>query len=410
MGNKGMLLIIGAGREAVPGLHHLRELGYKLFVVDGAYDAPGLAYADHSLIASVYNPSEVIHRLKQHSTLAKQAEGVMAMACDAVRTVAEVARLLSIPGPTVETARLATDKLAMKQRLREHGIAVPDFWEIYSAGELKELCRQQGFPLIIKPVDSRGARGVIRLNNDVDLCWAFQQAIAHTTQPLVLVERWIDGPQLSTESVVWDDSSLLCAVADRNYERLDETFPYVIEDGGRTPSRYSPELDETLDHLLRQTAHAIGLRRGTIKGDVVLTQAGPMIIEVAARLSGGDFSTITIPEVYGIDIVGLAARVAVGERPPLESIRPKAKCFQANRFLFLPPGAVRKIHRDRLTPLQAQARKLELNIFEGQGIQPISDHTHRLGTVMTLAMTADEAEQKAASLISNMSELVELER
>ena len=98
------------------------------------------------------------------SSGAKPDDGVICVAADAPLTAALVAERLKLPGISCATAILACDKLAMKQRFKERAVNVPWFAPLSSVAELEALIAERGPHLVIKPVDSRGSRGVQRLS------------------------------------------------------------------------------------------------------------------------------------------------------------------------------------------------------------------------------------------------------
>ena len=101
---------------------------------------------------------------------------------------------------------------------------------------------------------------------------------------------------------------------DRNYEMLTRFAPHFIENGGIHPSKIQGELRKAIEGLIERAALALGIENGVAKGDVVITGDGkPMIIEMAARLSGGDFSESLIPLGCGVNIVKAAIRTLSDE-------------------------------------------------------------------------------------------------
>ncbi len=393
------LLILSGGTEAVEGIKIAKEMGLNVIVCDRNPDAPGRLLADWFICADIYNPidvtSKVLHFARYHTI-----DGVMTIASDAVRSVAELTELLRLPGISKDTAFITTEKLVMKKVLSESGVPVPRFAGIQSVEELRE--KIEDFErAVIKPVDSRGARGVIRVTPQDNLEEAFHRAIRHSPSGRLIIEEWLNGPQISAEAVVVKGRVYLCGVADRNYSRLDETYPYVIEDGGETPSRFSPRIDESIKEVLQDVAGAIGLEDGVIKADIVLEEGVPVIIEVASRLSGGFFSTITIPLVYGINIIGMAVLLALGmEVTPPETL--KLLSYQANRFIFTEAGTVTKILAPQEDELPDYVKYFSINAKEGDQLEPITDHTKRRGSVLVCADSREEAIERAELIINSI--------
>ena len=131
-----------------------------------------------------------------------QVPGAAGVAADAPMTIAAVSERLGLRGLSRESARLASDKLAMKQRFLEAGVPVPWFGIVQTSQALARIAIERGSDLVIKPVDSRGSRGVQRISRVRDLNAAFQLAYSYSPTGRVMVEQYLVGPQVSTESVV----------------------------------------------------------------------------------------------------------------------------------------------------------------------------------------------------------------
>ena len=398
------ILVLGGGIESFEGVEHIKELSHKVILCDMNEHAPCRSISDFFIKASIYNESEVLEGTRQFIKDGGQIDGVLAIATDTPRSVARVAEELGLPSVSYETAVLATDKLMMKQQLKKKGIKTSEFYEVNSLKDLEKILKQNmGKEFVLKPVDSRGARGVLRLDQKSDLKTSFDYSMSFSKSKKLILEEWIDGPQLSVESVIWDNEYFLCGVADRNYSRLDETYPYVVEDGGETPSKLQCKLWTELNELMFECARSIGLDRGTIKGDIVIGKDGIYVIEIAARLSGGYFSTITIPAVYGNDIVKAAVDISLGIKPDFQSFSRKNKRYQANRFLFLKPGIVEEINLEKKNILNdAMVKKFFLNVKGGDIIHTIDNHTKRYGMVLCVGDKRSSVVQKCETIISKL--------
>ncbi len=188
------------------------------------------------MLASTYDVEATVAAARVYHEQVRPLDGVMCIASDVPLTVASVAAALGLPGIPVESARLATDKLAMKQRFAADGVPIPWFSPVSAAEQLHELVATQGLPLVIKPVDSRGSRGVLRLTPEVDLDWAYEVARGQSPTGRVMLERFLPGPQVSTESLVIEGQACTPGFSDRNYEYLERYAPHIIENGGQLPS------------------------------------------------------------------------------------------------------------------------------------------------------------------------------
>ena len=395
------LWIIGGGIEAVPSVRRAKEMGLFVVVADGNPTAPAFALADAPVVISTYDEAGMAERAAAFSATERRVDGVFAASADVPRTVARVAERLGLPGISRATAELAADKLAMKRQLRAAGIAVPDFWPVADVEALQACFEPAGGRLVIKPVDSRGARGVLRLRPDSDLAWAFAHARAQSPTGRVMAEAFVSGPQFSTESVLINGEGRTPAVIDRNYARLETFAPFMIEDGGTQPA-FLPAADiEPVKRLAEAAGRALGIDTGTVKGDLVLGPEGPVVIEMAARLSGGWMATDQIPLHSGVDFVGLALRLALGEPVDISEAEPKpGGVATAIRYFFPPPGRVTAVAADPALTSRPWVRRFSLDLAVGDRVPPVTDHTRRAGFVLVTGADRAEAVSRAEAVIA----------
>lgn len=397
-----VLLIIGAGRETVPSLQHAKTLGYFIVATDGNPQAPGFAFADAQLVVSTYDVPATIRQALHYHTSVRRIDAVMALAADVPVTVARIAQALHLPGLSLMTAYLSQDKYAQKRRLEQAGIPAPWFSRVVSIANLEALvadhARRESL-LVIKPVDSRGARGVVRLLPTVDVAWAFQQAQACSPTGRVMVEEWLSGPQISTESVVCDDWAATPGFIDRNYARLDEFAPFCIEDGGQQPSALPSAAQAAVAQMAEQAARALGIVNWTAKGDMVLTRDGPKVIELAARLSGGWMSSVQVPTATGVDLVGIALRLAVGASLTQEECLPQRQNGCAIRYCFAVPGRATAIHGIETVRQLPDISRVEVFVAEGDIVQSPTNHTQRAACVIATGKTRQEAVARAEQAV-----------
>jgi biotin carboxylase len=337
------ILIVSGGIEAADAARRAKELGYYVVVSDRDPEAPGFAYADSCLIADVYSPDETAAAAERYNRKIRRIDGVVCVAADAPVTVATVCQRLGIKGLSLHTAQTACDKLAMKRCFASAGVPVPWFAAVETPQALQRIAVERGNNLVIKPVDSRGSRGVQRIAQVADLTKAFLLAREHSPTDRVMVEEYLDGPQVSTESIVVNGRCYTPGFSDRNYEYLERYAPFFIENGGDLPSQLSEEIQFKVRDVVARAAKALGVVDGTVKGDIVVHHEQPYVIELAARLSGGFFCTREIPLNTGVDFMGAALKLAVGDDVPPEDLEPTQSVPVIQRYAFPTAGKVIRV-------------------------------------------------------------------
>jgi biotin carboxylase len=328
--NKRKILVLGGGIDSLEILRRLKEMGLHTTVFDKNPDAPAKQHlTDVCVNLSCYDAWPIL------SWLVEQGEnyaGVLCAGVDAPTVMAVLSHspYVKVGRPKLRVAELSQSKWAQKVLFIKAGIRVPA-WP--APGE-----KIAANIRIVKPVSQRGSRGIMRVLPGEPLAPALTYAREADPKGQVLVEDWVDGVQLSSESIVQEGKILFTAFSQRNYSRLAETHPYVIEDGGDMPPMiehiYENDYARKAKHVLQACVHALGMGFGTLKGDLVWDGQDIWVIEVAVRLSGGNFCSVQIPKVWGVDFVGCAAKIAMGEYIYKGEIRPYLRNYMSQRFII----------------------------------------------------------------------------
>ncbi|NWH08254.1 MAG: ATP-grasp domain-containing protein [Alphaproteobacteria bacterium] len=396
------LLIVCGGIEATHGIARAKEMGLHVVVSDMNPEAPGFALADDRLIASTYDVEATRAAALDYDRKIRRIHGVICIGADVPLTVASVAEALGLPGIPVSSARLATDKLAMKQRFSALGVPVPWYAALHSADDLERHLKERGPDLVVKPVDSRGGRGVQRLNTGIDPCLAFARAQCQSPTRRVMVEAFLDGPQVSTESMMLDGVAYTPGFSDRNYEYLDRFAPFFIENGGDLPSHLPEWTQHAVCETVEAAGRALGIENGNIKGDIVVHRGQPYVIELAARLSGGYFSTREIPLNTGVDFVGCVIRMAMGERVTPQDLTPRYRKPVIQRYVFPEPGRIIRIagieEAERLPGIE----EIVVSLNPGDIVPPPTSSAARAAMILATGDTRDQALAAANAAVARI--------
>lgn len=386
------LMIVGAGVEQVPAYEAAKRRGLTIVGTDANENAPGLALADHVLIVSTRDAEGTVAKAlefrRDHAV-----DGVMTIANDVPYTVARIADALGLVSISLDAAKCATNKLLMKQRFHASKVACPWFAGVEGIGELKELlAKVDDEAYVLKPVDGRGARGVLLLDGNVDLEWAYEESRRWGESGQLILEKFIPGIQLSTESFILEGKCYTPAIAERNYRRLEQFRPNIIEDGGTIPSTLESRQIEAIDDIILRGAAAMGIEAGLIKGDLVIDDSGtPLIIELAPRLSGGWLATHQIPAASGVSLVDAVISYSLGELITAEQLMPRYHRSTAIRYWFPPAGVIHEIRGEE--DLKKIPGLLQYGFFRKKGERqpPIRMHPDRFGYVIVEGVDRAEA-------------------
>jgi biotin carboxylase len=398
------LLILGAGTEQVTAITQAKEKGISSLVLDMNPNAPGASAADEFYPVSTRDVSAIESFLK---TYTNPIDGVMTIASDIPHVVSAVAQILNLPHIPLEVAQVCVDKFRMKDVLLAGNVSVPAFANVASVDDLKAFIEKVGYPAVIKPVDNSGARGVLRLTEDTDLEWAFEYSKKFSYSGNLIAEKFVDGLQISTEGIMLDDVFYCTGFADRNYERLETTAPFMVEDGGDIPSILPEPSAKIVQQEFEKAVRALGITWGPAKGDMVFgTDGKAYVIEIAARLSGGNFCYDKVPWSTGIDIVDILIDMSVGN--PVDTARfvPTKNLATSQRYFFPAEGVIERIDGVDEVSSRKDIRKVDVWAKVGDTVPPFENHPSRVGYVISLAPTLAEAVAAAENAVKGITFVV----
>jgi len=390
---KKKLVIIGAGAEQVYAYQLAQKKGFYVIATDNNPNAPAIKFSDFFILASTRDEKETLESIKSYCDEHGKIDGVMTIANDVPYTVAFIADYFNLKGHSVESAILAHDKFLMKEAFKKHGVLCPDFWKVSNLDELKCLIEREDIErFVIKPIDGRGARGVLMVNKTDNLEWAFNESLSWSDEKVLIVERFIHGMQISSESYLINGKAYTPALAERNYSRLEEFSPYIIEDGGTIPAPIDNNLVLKINKIIECGSKSMGVTEGIVKGDIVIDDNGePQIIELALRLSGGWFASNQIIATSGVDLVDAVINQALNIKVTKEMLIPKFSRSTAVRYWFPKPGKIKSIKGE--DEIKGLIGVLKYGFFRKAGdYQPVVKmHPDRFGYVIVEGGDRDES-------------------
>ncbi len=247
--------------------------------------------------------------------------------------MARVAKELNLPFYSEETAQISTDKFRMKECFRKAGIPCANGGLIKSIDEAEGLA----YPVILKPRDNSGSRGVILCNNKAEFEVAFNEAMQYTKLDSVLVEEFIEGQEYSIESLHYGGKNEVIQFT----EKRTTPFPYNVELGHIQPANISNEHKENIRKIIADIAVALGFENCPSHTELKINERGIFIIETSPRL-GGDYITSTLtPLSTGINLEDQLLNIALGKEADTKIGR--VEKASAVHFFSLPEGTITSI-------------------------------------------------------------------
>ncbi|WP_406436036.1 ATP-grasp domain-containing protein [Streptomyces sp. NBC_00631] len=398
MSARPLVLVVSPGDEADRG-NCLEQVAaaYDIVLLTGAepsWEKPHIV--DHA-VADLHHTTAL---LSAGRALAERhdLDGVVTWDEWNLVPTARLARALGLAANPVEVMRACRNKATARTLFARHGVPSAASMTARTLREAERATRTLGFPAVIKPAAAAGSIGVIRIDRPEELPAAFEfaSAGAHRSREDsgVLVEEYLDGPEVSVECVTHRGTTTAVAVTRK---RLGPA-PY-FDETGHTVDAADPLL-ATVAPTAGAAIKALGITDGVQHVEMRLVGGRPRLIEVNARL-GGDMIGHLVHLATGVDLARAAADIACGHTPDLTPNR-----HQAAAIRLVYPAYSGTLTARRLT---AHVGGLERVRFQRQAGDPLvlpqdggDLYTARIGFLITTGPTAAVAEARAQEAYRNL--------
>ena len=234
MTRSGSLIVLGASADQRFMIRTARAMGLHVVAVDRNPSAPAFADADESAVVSTRDREGLRALADALRERGHVLRGVTTMGSDIPDVIADLADHLGTPGPSRRTAHWATDKAAMKERFAAQGIPIPWFEAVRSFEPFESVVRRRGLPVVLKPIDRSGSRGVFLCEDRASLRALFDRSLAMSHAGVCLVEEYLEGSSLDPAAppedawgVMLEVATALEAVRAQAMEFADKYFKLV---------------------------------------------------------------------------------------------------------------------------------------------------------------------------------------
>ena len=387
------IIIIGAGLLQVPAIQIAKDMGLYTIVLDYNKDAPGMKIADYPIIESTRDVDGCV-RVARALSKEMGIDGVITVGTDASSTVAAVANALGLPGNRFEDAYAASNKIRMRERFKKNNVPQPNFFPVWNYDEAVEAYRNLDKPVVVKPADNMGARGVMKVSDEKDVLNAFNRAKSASPSGEVIIEEFMEGPELSIDMLIYNDEIYVTGVADR----IIEYPPFFIETGHILPSALEQEKIDDAINVMKAGIKALNLKIGAAKGDIKVTKNGAMVGEIAARLSGGFMSAYTYPFATGVNLIKNAIEIALGNPP--SDLKPKWDRVSVEKAFLPGTGIIESIEGLENAKNIDGVKEIFIKTKVGDILVSPTSNLDKAGNVIAVADTRDKAIEIANKAIN----------
>lgn len=311
---KKSILMLGGSRQQVVAIEKAKVLGFRTVLCDYLPDNPGQYVAD-----TFYQASTTDRELMLKIARKEEVSGVLAYSSDpASPTAGYVAEAMGLPTNPLKAIETMSEKHLFRTFLKKAGLPCPQavsFSRCATVEEVTHLVESFRLPIVVKPTDSSGSKGVSVLNDLSGIGRAIEHASEFSRNGTLICEEYIrktfpyviggDIFVVDGKVLFWGLMSCL----------RDEGLGGLVPVGKKSPSGLSADENSAVKDVLQRLVTALGVRFGELNVEVILGEDGvPYVLELGSR-AGGNMIPVQLSDASGIDLVGANVLCAMGEDP-----------------------------------------------------------------------------------------------
>ena len=303
------LAIIGASYLQAPLIQKAKSKGIETHVFAWKANDVGEFLADYFYPISIVEKEEILTKCREIGI-----DGICSIASDlAAITVNYVADEMGLIGNSPECVEVSTNKHKMRQCFEMHGDPSPRSIQVSCVEDLTNISLE--FPVIVKPVDRSGSRGITKVEDRSVLERAIKEAITQGFDKHALVEEFVTGQEYSVEYVSWEGKHTFLALT----KKITTGAPDFIEKGHIEPAKVNNETLCQIQSIVSHALDSLGIRYGASHSEIKISDDGRIsIIEIGGRMGGDHIGAHLVSLSTGYDFLDAVIEIALGEKPSAE--------------------------------------------------------------------------------------------
>lgn len=298
------IAIIGGSYLQLPAVLKAQELGYEVHCFAWRDGAVCEGIADYFYPISIIEKDEILATCQKIGI-----DGIVTIASDvAVLTVNYVAERMGLIGNPDNYSEVTTNKYLMRECFAKNNIPSPKFTFVGKDG-LYDISGFQ-FPLIVKPTDRSGSRGVEKVLDELYLKGAIERAQNEAFSKSAIIEEYVTGREISVESISFEGQHYVLQITDK----VTTGAPYFVELEHHQPSTLSEGLQNRVKKVVLNALSALHVKYGASHSELKITESGDIrVIEIGARMGGDFIGSDLVKLSTGYDFLKAVINVAMGQ-------------------------------------------------------------------------------------------------
>lgn len=368
-------MILGGNFFQMTAIKRAKELGYYVISVDYLPNNPGHAYSD-----AYYNVSTIDKEAVLKLAVQLKIDGILSYASDiSAPTAAYVAEKLDLPTNLFESVMILTHKQLFRKFMRDNRFSMIEGECFAERNCAKEYFCKMNLPIMIKPVDASGSKGVVKVENRKDFDSAYEQAMSYSISQKVIIEQFIQkkGYQIDGDGFIKDGKIVFWGVMDQHNNIMRNPHAPI---GLSSPSVQSDIYQEKARNIVQKIFEKLEMRFGAFNFEYIIGEDDEIyLLEIGPR-NGGNFIPDTLKYAQGVDMIEASIKACVGDEYT-NALRIKKKAVASSYVIHsMTEGHFKELRIQE--ELKERIIKQELFVRKGDKVNAFKNGGDSLGAMV----------------------------
>ena len=387
------ILIVGDGTSQITAIKKIKDLGYYCIAIDGDENAKGLEHASESYVCDITDSKEIIKISRNFNV-----DAITSFSTDVpIKAISEACSYLNLPSISKKQASLSVNKFLQRKLLRQNKIFTPKFETFDSVTSAMQLVKKFNSPIVIKPVDSSGSRGVRYFDDFSEINANYLiKTLNLSKSNLGIIESFVEGQELAVDGFILGGDFKIISIC----EKTRTQPPFLLDTELKFPADLNDSSINIIKKFVKKVVKATKILNSPIHMEIINSPKGPVLVEFGARGAGFNVFDTILPFVSGIDTIQLQVSMALGENLNIKKVQNKAAILSFVSTNY--DGTLQEIPDCNKILSIPSIKYCQFFVKKGDKVKMLKSGDERLGYILSLSNNLEDCEKsiiKAKELI-----------
>jgi spore coat polysaccharide biosynthesis predicted glycosyltransferase SpsG/biotin carboxylase len=388
--NEKKVLFVGAGFAQLESIKICKKNGYEIYCMDQNPQAAGFQYSNYSFVKDLNDYKNIIEIAKTYNI-----SFILCISNDtSLLSYAKACSILGIRTLSIENAILSKNKIKQRNIISKTNLKYPNYFIINKKTKVKKFNKKDLYPLVIKPIDSSGSRGVYYVKNYENLKNFSKKSLNYSNARKCLLEKFIDGVEYAIDGFVINNKVYILCIS----EKTRSNYPYLLDTEVLFPSKSPFKILSKIELHSKKIIQNFNFNNCPFHIEIIWNKNNPYLVEAAARGPGFKVFTEILPKISGVNTTDVLLDI---QKKKVVKINSKSKNKIKILLLFLEPLDLINFNETKKNQITKLQNVSEINIYNSKIYRKkLTKGEDRAGHIIITSKTYSDIEYTKSMILN----------